>query len=146
MRKTIQHFALLFAITLFTVACGGDSKSLITKKWKIKDVKIEYSEKAKEKMKALNQDMEKATVTTTDAIKTLEYFEFKADGTFQSAKDKGQWSISEDGKKLNMKRTEEGDQKGLDVNIDVLTSTELTMTDKNGEDEYGTLTLVLEKF
>lgn len=119
MKRLSQVLLLVVAIAM--VACKGNPKDLMARKWVI-DVDALKKESEKEGKKVSDDEVKRAKEMMKDM-----YFDFKKDGSLEASmmgqKAKGTWSISDDGKKLKMKI--EGEEKDSEIEILELTKSKM---------------------
>lgn len=126
MKRLSQILLLVVAIAM--VACKGNPKDLIARKW---SVDVEASKKQNEKE---GRNISDKDIQMFQELK----FDFQKDGVLELSvldqKLKGTWSISDDGKKLKMKVG--GDEKEEEIEI-----LELSKTKMVGKGKKQTLVL-----
>lgn len=119
MKRLSQILLLVVAIAM--IACKGNPKDLIARKWVI-DTEALKKENEKNGNKISDNEMKLAQEMIQDI-----YFDLKKDGSLEASmmgqKAKGSWSISDDGKKLKMKI--EGENKENEIEILELTKSKM---------------------
>jgi len=107
MNKLNQVFLLLLFV-IFTSACDGGKKSLLTKKWKVSEFTSKEMDKNNQEMKKMLQEMIKDN-----------FFEFKKDGTYEmkflEETEKGKWQLVDSDKKLQMIKDGKTDKQVIDL-------------------------------
>ena len=107
-------------LMLVLVSCGKKPKDLLARKWKFESRELSGIPESKKKdLEEMNAEMRKSTT-----------FEFKSDGTYEfvmpGSTEKGQWTISDDGKSLKTKEGKDGKEESN--NIEELSASKLILS------------------
>ncbi|MCU0437904.1 MAG: hypothetical protein MUC49_08295 [Raineya sp.] len=109
------------ALVMFMIACKGNPKETLTKKWKVDAAT--FKTMIKEDIEKLKKDSPDKAKDIESSLPLMEGFiggitvDFKADGTAETTTmgqtTKGKWTLSEDGKKITI--DENGNKNEIEV-------------------------------
>jgi hypothetical protein len=135
--KNLFSSLIIVACIIFFVSCSSDPNKLIVGTWRITDVKSTQEVKPEDK-KAYDEAMDKMKASTT--------YNFKSDGTVEEkVNDQSnilKWSITKDGKTLEIRQLKGDDNSVIKENIKELTASKFVWEISSSE---VTLTFTMEK-